>query len=146
MSYDPTLSTDRDKVRLYLGDTDVTSEQVKDTEIDAMLLVYADPMACAAAFADSLAARYARRVDTTVDGLSVSWSQRASAFRDLAERLRNQVAGGVGAIGLPLVTGVSIGEMDAVTSNPDRPRAAFPDNLNDNPAAGYPHDQLRWGE
>ena len=137
MAYDPTLSTDVDKVRLLIGDTGAT-QLFPDTTISAMLtLAGGSVYLTAAALCDALAAQYAGKVDIVVDGLSVSQSQKSEAYAARAAQLRRDaLALGTGATGAPIVTGVSIGEMDGVTANTDRPGDAFSFGDMDNPAAG----------
>lgn len=88
MSYDPTLPTDRDTARFWLGDW-ATTELLPNAQYDAVLALYGlEPGT--AFLADGLAAKYAQEPDrvTLPSGLSVAWSERVRAWRDLAARLR----------------------------------------------------------
>ena len=93
MPYAPTPPTPKDRVRLLLGDTDGSDELLTDAEIEALLALTPDPQLAAAAGAEALAARFGRRVDTSLPGgVRIAFSQRAEAFRLLAHRLRGDVA------------------------------------------------------
>lgn len=89
-TYDDTLATSRDQVRLNLGDTDSTAPIFSDAEIAYLLTLNADVRLAAALGADKAAAKYARQVDTTNGKLSVAAGQRAKGFRELAAQLRRE--------------------------------------------------------
>jgi hypothetical protein len=124
ISYDPTLSTVKDQVRFYYGDTIVTSALFSDDEILAMLVLFPDARLCAAEFADALAARFSKSVSFSVEGLNISNSQKSKNYRELANRLRAQASSSL-TMGTAFVGGVSIGELRGIMSNSDRPRSRF---------------------
>lgn len=124
-SYDPTLPTDLDKVRLALGDTDSTAPLLSNEEITAMLETYIGVLQTAAPLAESLAAKFARRVNISVDGLSKSYSDLSRNFALLAERLRARATDEAGGLGMPLISGVSIAAMTSVDDNTDRVPSQF---------------------
>lgn len=83
----------KDQVRLLIGDTDTDDQQLSNESIEFYLSSRGGSVNLAAADAcDSIAAKYARQVDTKNGSLSVSASQRAKAYRDLASDLRTQNA------------------------------------------------------
>lgn len=125
-SYDSSLTADRDKVRFLVGDTDDSNKLVADGEITGSLTIENDNIYKAAAMiAESLAARFAREVSITVDGLSRTGEQRARQYTDLARRLRQRGNEAAGALGAPFVGGVSKGEMNSVDSDTDRFHSRF---------------------
>lgn len=126
-TFDPALSTARDKVRLALGDTDTNDQQIPDESIAAMLAAYGDDVGAASvALAESLAAKYARLAsDISVDGASFDYSALVENYRQIATRLRVAGGEGSGALGDPNVSGVSQGDIDSVDANTDRPGNAF---------------------
>lgn len=126
-TYNAGLPTDKDMVRFLLGDTDTSHQQVTDEAIAVMLEQYGDPYYAAAALAEGLAATYARsEASISIDGYSSSGGNTsAQAYLDLATRLRGSAGSRSGAIGVPFIGGVSLGEMDAVDSDSDRPPSAF---------------------
>jgi hypothetical protein len=91
-SYANTLPTDQDWVRWQLADT--------GSEVDAVLAIYPDRRVAAAELADSLYREVSAKADSYGDPtLNVRWSQRATAFRDIARILREQVASASTATG-----------------------------------------------
>lgn len=79
---------DLDMVRFLLGDTDSTDPQLTDEEINAMLTVHVTAQRAAAGCANVLVAKYTRMVDKSIGDLSISYSQRAKAFKELAAQLK----------------------------------------------------------
>lgn len=135
-SFDPTLPTPMDTTRLLIGDTGETAAfLLTDQVIKAVLTFNAGSIyGAAAALADGLAARYSARVNLSVDGLSVSNSDRAKAFRDLASRLRSQaITSAAGGLGTPYVAGISVSDMTTNAENADRVEPAFRRGQFDNP-------------
>jgi len=90
-------NSNRDAVRLTVGDTDTTDQQLQDSEVDYFLSLFgasgsgriipASIRAC-----EALAAKYARQTDTTNQGLSVAASKRQAHYLQLASTLREQEA------------------------------------------------------
>jgi len=87
-TYDPSISTDRDKVRLLIGDTDTSDQQLSDEEIAYLLTANGSVGLAGAEACEALAAKYARQVDTKNGVLSVAASQRYKAYVDKARSLR----------------------------------------------------------
>jgi hypothetical protein len=93
VSYDPSVSTARDKVRLLIGDTSgvVATELLTDGELDFLLAEESNNIYRAGAeAADRIAAKYARMVDTSIGDASVTASQRFDHYRQLAVDLRSK--------------------------------------------------------
>ena len=92
-----TLS-DRDMVRLRIGDTDPNAPLLNDEELDALIDANAgDTWLAAADACDAIAAQYASKFDFSTDNQSFSPSQVVAQYRELAGHLRTQsAAGGVG--------------------------------------------------
>jgi hypothetical protein len=89
--YDPSLSTDKDRARFYIGDTDQEDILLSDEEITALLEVEGSPLRAAIVALEHLAAKFSRQVDTNNTGLALSASQRAQAFAQRAQELRNRL-------------------------------------------------------
>lgn len=85
-------ASSKDKVRFLVGDTDTTEQLVTDEEINDTLADHPNPNRCAAEICLNIAAKFARKADTTNAGLSVSGSQRAIAYERLAAKLRRKAA------------------------------------------------------
>lgn len=134
-SYNPALTTALDRVRFTIGDTNMKSPMLLDAEITYALTQQGDTRLCAADLLDVLATRYARRPDTSIDGLSIGNSARAEQMRRAAREIRVAVARG-GSIGAPIITGLSLGEMRGVEANTDRPKDRAKLHQDENPGAG----------
>lgn len=83
---DPSTN-DRDKVRFLVGDTDNDDPLVTDEEIEWVLSTE-NVYNAAATIAESIASKYARKADKTVDDLSIKYSQIAEAFSKRAAEIR----------------------------------------------------------
>lgn len=125
------LSTsDRAKVRLMIGDTDSSRQQLQDEEIDYVLTQETSPTLAAAACCDLLAAKYAYLVNTENSELRVSAAARFKHYQDLADRLRE---GGAGTIPLDgsltladmYVGGASRSDKQALAENSDIVQPSF---------------------
>lgn len=141
-TYDPNLSTPTDQIRLYLGDTDVTAALFSNEEIAAIYAIEKTTLGAASTLASSLAAKFARRVSTSLDGLSVQYSDMAKQFSALAQSLRQQLIEGPGGLGIPVVEGVSLGQMAAVDRDTDRNPSRFRMGQDDNPGSPVPVKEL----
>ena len=122
-----TSATRRDAVRLLVGDTDTTEQQLTDEEIAFGLLQASDDIYNASALlCRALSGKYARLVDTSVESVSSSYSQRAKQYAELAVRLTKEgkKLGSVG-LGVPVAGGMSISEMEGVETDTDRVPSAF---------------------
>jgi hypothetical protein len=91
---DPATS-DRDAVRFYVQDTDPDFQLISDEEIDFLLTkwdpqVPDTPLFVAALAAEALAARFAREVSVSADGVSVQVGDLQARYNDLAVKLRDQ--------------------------------------------------------
>jgi hypothetical protein len=89
-SYDPGLSTDKDKARFYVGDTDEAYQLLSNEELTALVTLEGGPLKAAIAALEHLAAKFSRQADTNITDLAVSASQRASAFAQRAIELRKR--------------------------------------------------------
>jgi hypothetical protein len=135
-SYDPSLATDKDVVRFLIQDTGADSEWfAQDEEINYMISkwkpLYGTLEFVAAAIADSLAARYAREVSYSADGVSINLGAVAQQFRELAASLREQHKSSLVG-GFPDVGGVSPYE----GTHPEIKPFAFGTGMHDDKSAG----------
>jgi hypothetical protein len=89
------------KVRLLIGDTEVTRQQLQDEEIYYILSAESVITYAAASACDVLAAKYAFLVNTDNSALRVSAAARHKHYITLADRLRSMgpgdIPGGAGA-------------------------------------------------
>jgi hypothetical protein len=133
-SGDP-ASTDKDAVRFYVGDTEAEDPQIGDEEILFLLVDESgDLIRAAARTAEAIAAKYARQVDKSVGGLSLSAAVRQGHYLELAGQLRSTARTGSGSGGglpVPYAGGISQTDKDAKASDPDRVPPAFTKDMQD---------------
>lgn len=134
-SFDPTnagtstASARLDAVRTLLQDVDTNDQQMQDEQIAFFLEQAGDDIYMATAMAaDTLAGKYARYGDTSIDdgGISVDFKDVADGYRALALQMRraSQQFGSAG-VGVPRAGGVSRAGMNTVYQNTDRVDPAF---------------------
>lgn len=120
----------KDSVRLLVGDTDENDKQLEDEEIEFFLSQASnDVYAAGAIAARTIAAKYARLVDTTVDetGIRARYDQRQKAYSDLATMLDKQSKsyGSAGSLGVPSAGGISSTDVDSAVLDTDRVKPIF---------------------
>lgn len=98
------ITTDVDRVRLEIGDTDSSDAILSDDEIQEFLdqrtvldsdggTVGVNVVAAAADSAGAISAKYARQFDFSEDGQSFSPAQRVGHFQALEQTLRARSGG-----------------------------------------------------
>lgn len=138
-SADPS-SSDLDEVRFWLQDTDSTDPLLQDEELQFLLDTWdhiADSnLFTAAVAAEIIAARFAREVNISADGVSANVSELQQKYNDLAASLRDQYKQ-KGATGAPFAGGTTHWEsMASLQSDPSiKPLWAWL-GMHDNPEAG----------
>lgn len=142
-TYDNTdLGTDTasgrvNSVRLLVGDTDSTDEQVQDEEITFALTQTANNVYYAASWvANVLASKYSRRVTTELDGaLRAEYSDLAKNYRLLSLQMRQDGQRFSGtALGVE-AGGIRITEVNTARQDTTRIQANFRTDRFDNPQA-----------
>ncbi len=92
-TYDATLSTDRDWVRLLIGDRDTARPFLQDEEITALLKEEANKYLAAARGAELVIAKGHGVIQKAVDDLKLHWSDsKDSAYRAYIKTLREKGA------------------------------------------------------
>lgn len=124
-TYSTSLTTDIDKVRFLIGDTDVSNAVVSNEEITGLVTLMGSVYLAAAQAADGLAGKYSRSVSFAVEGLRIENTQKYEHYRGLAQTLRAQASLASGGLGTPFVGGVSKSAMDTVDDDPDREPSRF---------------------
>lgn len=138
-------ATRRDAVRLLIGDTDTTDQQVTDEEIAFGLLQASDDVyAAGSIMCRAISGRYSRLVDSSVESVSSSYSQRAAQYAELASRLtKDGKKFGSSGLGVPDAGGISISDMVSVDTDPDRVPGAFRiDQFVNPPRFSNPEDEV----
>ena len=131
-SYDPTdLDTSTspgrlNSVRLLVGDTDTTDQQVQNEEITFALTETANNIYAAASWvARTIASQYSRRVNTTLDGaLSADYTDLAAQYFKLAEDLEYRGKTNGAVLGVA-AGGLTISDIQAVRANTNRVEGSF---------------------
>ena len=120
-----TASGRRNAVRFLVGDTDVLDVQAKDEEIAFALAQCSDNIHHAAAYVcRTIAAKYARRVDTELDGaLSASYSDLHTHYISLADTLEAEAKKQSG-LGVK-AGGISEAAISVVRQDTDRVTPSF---------------------
>lgn len=147
---DLSLDTDTGRlnaVRFLVGDTVTSDQQVQDEEIEFALAATGDNAYFAAAYvSNAIASKYARRVDTQLDGaLSAKYSQLQDHYKKLAFTLDKQgkrFSGG--ALGISF-GGISVSDIDTVRENTDRVSPSFRRDRFRHPNTDYGEDPYEEG-
>lgn len=127
-----TSSTNADlmAVRLTIGDTDTTDQQLQNEEIRYLLATYGGVTDASIHAAEALAAKYARQVDKKVGDLSISASAKVEHYTTIASSLRNSVS----VAALPYAGGTSISRKETVAADSDRVSPSVWRGLHDDPS------------
>lgn len=120
-TYSSALSTNRDRVRFLIGDTDTNDQQLQDSEIDWVLTQEGNVYLAAAKSCQALAAKYSRQADSEVGDLAVKKSQRAKAYFDLAKKYKAE-----GIIDAPVfAASLSVADKQTYEQDTDIPAPKF---------------------
>lgn len=144
-TYDTSLTKNKDKVRITIGDTDCDNPQFGDAEINYFLEKNDDSVINAAIeAAGSLYAKYSRKVDMKLESASISYSQLARNYKDLAFELeRKKRLNRNGGAGIPMVSGVSESTINSVAEDKDRIDSKFRREQFDNHTTDYEPENYR---
>lgn len=115
-TYNSSLSTTRDQVRLLIGDTDAEEPFLMDSELDFLVSLGGNTYSIAASACEIIAAKFAREVSKSVGSLSLGSQDRQAHYQSLAASLRFQLAL---RISIPFAGGLSQNEKDANNGDPD---------------------------
>lgn len=113
-------SSDLDETRFYIQDVEETFQLLSDEELnfllDKYMPVYGSTLAVGALACEILAARFAREVNVSADGVSVSTGDLMARYNDLAASLRDQYkelgSGGLAATLDAMFSDVSLFEIE----------------------------------
>lgn len=135
-TYDETdLSTNLAKIRTLISDVDSTDQLLSDEVINFYLSEASDNIYTAAYLAaNAIQAKFARLVDTSIESVSVKYSQKAAQYAALSKDLKSQAE--QQEVVLPSVLGVSIDAMDNQEADEDRVQEKFKMDRFSNPQNG----------
>ena len=123
-------TSQKDDVRMLIGDTDVTSPQLQDEEIGYALVQRPSLFGAAALCCRSLAAKYAISVTTAAGDTKLQNSDISKAYARLAASFDAQAA--QSGAGLPYAGGISVTDKQSVAEDSDRVEPQFTIGLDDN--------------
>lgn len=110
-----------DAVRFLVGDTNTSDQLVTDGEISYALAEEGGVIRAAVAICRAIAAKFSRQADKTVGKLSISMSQKAKAYNDLADRLQQKSS----VLVTPYAGGLSVSEKETVAGDSDAMQPIF---------------------
>ena len=128
-TFDPALSTDRDKVRFKIGDVDSGAPLLQDETVDALLVINAGVLETSIAAVKAILAKLSRDADKTALGITSNLSQKSAQYRAVLRDLEAE------AEDCPTIYfgGASRSETLDLESDPDFVRPAFTTDQHDNP-------------
>lgn len=142
-SYNTALTASKDQVRLLIGDTDTTDQQLQDEEIAYLLTQSPNVYRCAAQACDTLAAKYARQINVALGGpiqsARADAAERSQHYTTLAASLRAQATRRSAG---PYAGGISQADKETRESDTDRVGPAFGKKLQDYPSVPPPSDSM----
>lgn len=121
-SYSDALSTDRDKLRFRIGDTDTNEQLLSNELLDALLTTRASPTLAAIDAVQGILAQFARDIDRSALGMGGARSQKTQFYRDLLKELRAEAARGDTSI---FFGGGSIAQKESNLEDEDVPVTPF---------------------
>ncbi len=117
-------TSDRDKVRFLVFDTDTNEQLINNEEIDWLLTEQTSVYMAAANAAEAIAAKFAKDVTRSAVGLSATVGNRSSFYLRLADTLRAQV-GTTNNHGEVFSGGLTISGKDALDGDTDAVQPGF---------------------
>lgn len=121
-TYDPDLTSDRDKVRLYIGDIDTNAQLLTDAAVDNALAEHSNLYRAAVECVDYILAKIARDIDRSGVGPNATRDQKTQHYRDLRVDLLNRAkTSGV----RPYATGFDESLRETYTSDADITQSPF---------------------
>lgn len=133
-SGDPSTS-DKDMVRLLIGDVDEDDQLLSDEEIEAVLAVYTNIHLASSVLAESISGMFSRLADKSIGDYSISLSQMSEQYRLLADRLRRYMSISASIKAQPFAGGISRQQKTEAVQNEDRVTPSFKRGMNENKRA-----------
>lgn len=137
-TYTPGSSSDADRIRARIGDTDTsapTNQRLEDEEIADFIATEGGYRTAAIVAARALAAKFLRlAAQKTVGQLQLVYQRRAEGLLDIADSLERHAA----HVAKPLAGGMSLSEKQSDAADVDATQPANRRGDFDNPLAGLP--------
>lgn len=133
-------ATDKDQVRLMVGDTDTTDQQLTDEEVTHFLTTYVTIGNAAVHAARAILAEVSRQVTRAVGDLRINLSDRAKAYRELIKDLEEMAdASDPWQI---YMGNQSLADRDTDRANTDLPQPPFEIGMHDYVPKQHQHQHL----
>ncbi len=131
-SYSNALTTPKDQIRLLIGDTDTSDQQLQDEEIAFFYAENTDIYTSAAACVTQLLAAYARKATSkSVGDLSLSYASRISDLKTLQADLLARASRKAPA--MPYAGGIRYSDEATDNGDDDVVKTRFDIGMHDNP-------------
>lgn len=135
-TYDDPLAHPRDAVRLLIGDTDSSDPLITDQEVAYALDLWNDDHYDAGSYlCEVIAAKFAREVTHSADGLSYSASELYRHYSELADRLAKTGKKIRRRGATPYAGGFSRSERIKADQDTDKIPTSFRSSMHDYPGA-----------
>ena len=121
-SFNESLTSDLDKVRLRIGDTDSEEVLLSNETITALLTIRNDVILASIDCVEAILGKFAREIDRQALGLGGPRSQKTTHYQALLKELRAEAARGSTGV---FFGGGSIAEKESIREDTDKPLAPF---------------------
>ena len=138
-SYDNTVlsTSNKDAVRLIIGDTDTADQLLADEEIDYYLTKHGVVLRAASESARAVAAKFARLMSRSIGGLQADFAAKYRQYLELADNLDlNEQVSPVG----PYISGFLKSQHETNDENTDRIPIFGKKGVTDNPRYASDND------
>lgn len=129
-SGDPNLSR-LDAVRFLVGDTDIDDQLLSDEEIIYIEESVSNIYIAGSRASEAIAGKFSRLADKSLGDYSISLSQKASAYLELAGRLSHRAKADLAKKVKPYAGGISVSDKETVELDFDRVNPAFKKDIFD---------------
>lgn len=135
-SYNPAAlaTSEKDQVRLEIGDTDETAQLLSDEEINHAISVESNNWGAAARCCEIIARSYLRKADVRIGrgGTSITYTQQAQQYQDMATALRKRAI----AMHAPWAGGRSKSDKASLAQDTDAVQPIFTKTMEENTFVG----------
>lgn len=139
-SFDDSLSTDRDRIRLRIGDTDTNDQLLSNETVDALLLTRTSVILAAIDCVQAIIAKLAREIDRSNIGMSGSRSQKTTHFHSVLRELQKEAQMDTGM----KVGGISRDDRNTIEDDSDFIKPSFTVGITDR--TGRPRGEDEWDD
>lgn len=128
------ITTDLDKVRLEIADTDSTAQLLQDDEITYFISQEANLWGAAARCCERIARQFLRKADVRIGrgGTTLNYSTAAKQYQDMAAALRKRA----NATNAPWAGGRSVSDKESLAEDESLVQPIFRKGEGDNPWVG----------